>query len=107
MISLNKGEAKNTLARAIFLNCLGGMRDRSFENQRYRASGLNLVVAAIIIRNTEYLEKAIRTLREHGRKVDVKLLRNLSPLGWENINLTGDYIWKLSKLVERYMVTRN
>ena len=44
---LNKGEAKNALARAVFFNRLGEVRDRSFEHQRYRASGLNLVVAAI------------------------------------------------------------
>jgi len=48
-IGLNKGEAKNALARAVFLNRLGEIRDRSFENQRYRASGLNLVVAAIVL----------------------------------------------------------
>ena len=39
-IGLNKGEAKNALARAVFFNRLGELRDRSFENQRYRASGL-------------------------------------------------------------------
>jgi TnpA family transposase len=39
---LNKGEARNSLARAVFFNRLGEIRDRSFENQRYRASGLNL-----------------------------------------------------------------
>jgi len=100
-VGLNKGEAKNALARAVFLNRLGEMRDRSFEHQRYRASGLNLVVAAIILWNTVYLEKAIEALREHGREVDDKLLRNLSPLGWEHINLTGDYVWKQSKSVER------
>jgi TnpA family transposase len=32
-IGLNKGEAKNALARAVFFNRLGEMRDRSFENQ--------------------------------------------------------------------------
>ena len=47
-IGLNKGEAKNALARAVFFNRLGELRDRSFENQRYRASGLNLVVAAAL-----------------------------------------------------------
>jgi len=41
-IGLNKGEAKNALARAVFFNRLGELRDRTFENQRYRASGLNL-----------------------------------------------------------------
>lgn len=94
---LNKGEAKNALARAVFFNRLGEMRDRSFEHQRYRASGLNLVVAAIILWNTVYLEKAVQALRDHGQKIDNKLLKNLSPLGWEHINLTGDYIWKQKK----------
>jgi hypothetical protein len=28
--------------------------------------------------------------------VDDELLKYLSPLGWEHINLTGDYIWKKS-----------
>jgi glutamate decarboxylase len=37
------------LARVVFFNRLGEIRDRSFENQRYRASGLNLVVAAIAL----------------------------------------------------------
>ena len=38
----NKGEARNALARALFFNQLGELRDRRFENQSYRASGLNL-----------------------------------------------------------------
>lgn len=44
---LNKGEARNALARAGPSNRLGELRDRSFENQRYRASGLSLVTAAV------------------------------------------------------------
>ena len=90
-VGLNKGRAKNALAKAVFFNRLDEMRDRSFENQRYRASGLNLVVAAIILWNTVYLERAIRCLKEHGLSSDENLLRHLSPLGWEHINLTGDY----------------
>jgi TnpA family transposase len=38
-LGLNKGEAKNAMARAVFFNRLGELRDRSFENQRYRAMG--------------------------------------------------------------------
>ena len=41
----------------MFFNRLGELRDRTFENQRYRASGLNLVVAAIILWNTVYLSR--------------------------------------------------
>ena len=100
-IGLNKGEAKNALARAVFLNRLGNPRDRSFENQRYRASGLNLVVAAIYLWNTVYLERGMQALRDAGQDINETLLPHLSPLGWEHINLTGDYIWQQNKLVEQ------
>ena len=93
---LNKGEARNALARAVFFYRLGEIRDRSFEQQRYRASGLNLVTAAILLWNTVYLERAVAALRGHGQLADEDLLRYLSPLGWEHINLTGDYLWRSS-----------
>jgi TnpA family transposase len=98
---LNKGEARNALARAVFFNRLGEMRDRSFENQRYRASGLNLVTAAIVLWNTVYLERAIQAIRDLGETVDENLLQHLSPLGWEHINLTGDYVWRQDRRVEK------
>ncbi|WP_235389533.1 Tn3 family transposase, partial [Pseudomonas syringae] len=91
---LNKGEARNALARAVFFNRLGEIRDRSFEQQRYRASGLNLVTAAIVLWNTVYLERSANALRGHSTAVDESLLQYLSPLGWEHINLTGDYLWR-------------
>jgi TnpA family transposase len=46
----------------------------AFENQRYRASVLNLVVAAIILWNTVYLDRAIQSLRTTGQDIDEKLL---------------------------------
>jgi TnpA family transposase len=86
---LNKGESRNSLSRAVFIHWLGEIRDRTYENQQHRASGLNLVVTAIILGNTRYLERAIAALREI-EDVPVSLLAHLSPLGWEHINLTGD-----------------
>lgn len=100
-IGLNKGEAKNALARAVFFHRVGKLRDRRFEHQRYRASGLNLVVAAIVLWNTVYLERAVQRLQAHGQTVDDTLLTHLSPLGWEHINLTGDYAWRQRKQVAR------
>ena len=97
---LNKGEARNALARAIFFHRLGEIRDRSFENQRNRASGLNLVVAAITLWNTVYLERAAAALREHG-SIDETLLRHVAPLGWNHIGLTGDYSWHANKRVAK------
>jgi Tn3 transposase DDE domain len=89
---LNKGEARNSLARAVFLHRLGEIRDRTYENQQHRASGLNLLVTAIILWNTRYLERAVDALRQ-VEDVPDDLLAHLSPLGWEHVNLTGDYVW--------------
>jgi TnpA family transposase len=49
---LNKGETRNSLARAVFIHRLGEIRDRTYDNQQHRASGLNLLVTAIILSNT-------------------------------------------------------
>ena len=71
---LNKGEARNALVRAIFFYRLGEMRDRSFESQVYRASGLNL-------------------LMRQGLDVSPTIVAHVVPLGWEHVGLTGDYVW--------------
>jgi hypothetical protein len=89
--ALNKGEARNALTRAIFFHRLGEIRDRSFENQRNRASGLNLVTAAIVLWNTVYLERAIAALNRH-QQIDDALIASVAPLGWNHINLTGAII---------------
>lgn len=65
--------------------------------QRYRASALNLVVAAIILWNTVYLAEAVELLKQQGMTVNEELLRHLSPLGWEHITLTGDYLWNMKQ----------
>ena len=90
---LNKGEARNALARAVFFHRLGEPRGRSFENQAYRASGLNLLVAATILWNTRYLQAALGALPGRGVQTPPELLRHVAPLGWEHISLTGDYVW--------------
>ena len=93
---LNKGEARNAVARAVFFNRLGEIRDRGFAQHRYPASSLNLVTAAIVLWNTVYLERAANTLRTHSQVLDEDLLQYLSPLGREHINLTGDYVGRRS-----------
>ena len=90
---LNKGESRNSLARAVFIHRLGEIRDRTYENQQHRACGLNLLVTAIILWNTRYLERSVTALRQ-TEDVPDHLLAHLSPLGWEHVNLTGDYVWR-------------
>ena len=90
---LNKGEAAHKLKRAVFFHERGEIRDRSFDSQAFRASGLNLVVSAIVHWNTVYLSRATAHLRQQGRNIPDELLKHVSPLSWEHINLTGIYSW--------------
>ncbi|MBZ9711556.1 Tn3 family transposase [Mesorhizobium sp. ESP7-2] len=90
---LNKGEAAHKLKRAVFFHERGEIRDRSFESQAFRASGLNLVVSAIVHWNTVYIERAVTHLRNIRREIPDHLLKHISPLSWEHINLTGIYTW--------------
>ena len=39
------------------------------------------------------MERAIRHLRARGEKIPNELMPYLAPLGWQHINLTGDYLW--------------
>jgi TnpA family transposase len=89
---LNKGESRHALAQAVFLYKQGRIVDRTFENQSYRATGLNLVTAAIVYWNTVYLGRAVQHLRSAGTAFPEDLLRHVAPLGWNHISLTGDYL---------------
>jgi hypothetical protein len=62
---------------------------------------LDLVLAAIVLWNTVYLKRTIEALREDGHSIQDSLLPHLSPVGWEHINLTGDYIWHANKRVAK------
>lgn len=96
-VGLNKGEAKHALARAVFFNRLGEIRDRSYEDQLHRASGLQLLISAIVLWNTVYISRAVDALRAKGVDIPEAHLQHISPLGWEHITLTGDYVWNLNQ----------
>ncbi len=69
------------------------IRDRTSEAQRFRIAGLNLLEAIIINWNKDQLGRAAR-IREHaGSKTPEDSLRQISPLGWGRILLTGEYRW--------------
>src|SRR5271165_7317874 len=90
---LNKGESRHALDQAIFLHKQGRFADRTLENQSYRASGLNLITAAIVYWNTVYLGSAVDHVRRSGNAAPDDLLQHVAPLGWNHISLTGDYLW--------------
>src|SRR3546814_19292037 len=65
----------------------------SHEAQQYRASGLNLVIAAIVYWNTIYMDAAAQHLRSTSVAVPDDLLAHTSPVGWEHIAFSGDLLW--------------
>jgi TnpA family transposase len=85
---LNKGEASNALRRAVFFHRQGEIRDRTFENQGFRASGLSL-------------------MRALGATIPDDLLAHVAPLGWEHIALTGDYVWANSNAAPDFRPLRD
>ena len=104
---LNKGESRHALARAVFLHQLGELRNRVAETMAYRASGLNLVVNAIILWNTVYLSRAVDYVRSQGIDIPAELLSQVAPLPWAHIALTGDYLWnEIDRPLERFRPIR-
>ena len=105
--NLNKGESRHALARAVFFHRLGELRDRTAETLAYRASGLNLVVNAIILWNTTYLARAVAYVRSQGIELPDEDLAHVAPIRWGHIALTGDYLWtELERPQERFRPLR-
>lgn len=69
----------------------GKLRERTIQNQLQRVSALNLVINAISIWNTLYLEKSIDYKNSIGEVVNEDLITHTSPLGWEDINMSREY----------------
>lgn len=90
---LNKSEQRHVLTQAICTFRQGRMIDRTHEALQYRASGLNLVIAAIVYWNSTYIADAVRHLRTSGTIVPPELLAHTSPVGWEHIAFSGDFLW--------------
>ncbi|NJP36871.1 Tn3 family transposase [Alkalicoccus luteus] len=95
---LNKGEAMNGLARAIFFGKQGELRERTIQHQLQRASALNIIINATSIWNTLHLTKAVE-YQKQASSFNEELLHHMSPLGWEHINLLGEYHFNSEKAI--------
>jgi len=97
---LNKGEAINALARALFFGKRGELRERELQDQLQRASALNILINALSVWNTAYLQKAIDHLKASGNSINEDLLKHVAPLGWEHINFLGEYTFDVRNTQE-------
>lgn len=89
-IGLNKGEAHHALR----IGRQGDIRDRLLEGQHYRMAGLNLLTAIIIYWNTKHLGQAVTARKRAAFDGSTELVAHISPLGWAQIPLLGEFRWK-------------
>ena len=90
---LNKSEQRHALAQVICTFKQGRIADRGQDAQQFRASGLNLAIAAIVYWNSTYLADAFTHLRTDGKPLPPELLAHTSPLMWEHVGFSGDFLW--------------
>ena len=99
LTQLNRGEGRHSVARAVFHGQRGELRQRYREGQEDQLGALGLVVNAIVLWNTLYMEAALKQLRDEGIAVASADVARLSPLGHRHINFQGRYSFALSESV--------
>jgi len=91
LTQLNRIEARHALARQVFHGQRGQLRQRYREGQEDQLGALGLVLNAIVLWNTRYLDAALTQLRRDGYPVEDANVERLSPLIHDHINLLGRY----------------
>ncbi|WP_242417929.1 transposase, partial [Frankia sp. CpI1-P] len=79
------------LARKIFHGQRGELRQAYREGQEDQLGALGLVLNAVVLWNTRYLDAALTTLRTAGHDVHDLDVARLSPLADRHINMLGRY----------------
>jgi TnpA family transposase len=88
---LLKGEQLHALARQVHYGRHGQTDGRDFQQQMSRASCLVLILAAIIYWQILEIDSVLRHWDPEAEGVNPALLPHLSPIGWENVVLYGEY----------------
>ncbi len=100
LTQLNRGEARHSLARAVFYGKRGELHQAYRAGQEDQLGALGLVVNAIVVWNTRYMESALQVLRNRGHTLDDNNIARLSPLGHEHINIVGRYSFILPEEIK-------
>ncbi|CAD5983138.1 MAG: Tn3 family transposase [Dolichospermum sp.] len=97
LTQLNRGESRHSLSRAVFYGRRGEVRQRYREGQEEQLGALGLVVNAIVLWNTYYMDAALNHLRLGQMAINAEDVARLSPLGYEHINILGRYRFHLEE----------
>ena len=97
LTQLNRGESRHSLSRAIFYGRRGELHQRYRHGQEEQLNALGLVVNAIILWNTYYMDRAIAHLHSQHIPILSDDISRLSPLAYQHINIFGRYHFHLSE----------
>jgi len=100
-LQLDKGEQIHDLRQFIHFANEGKIRSHLEEKQINEASCLNLVVNAVILWNTVYMQEAIKQLRGEGYDIRDDDLKHLGPARHEHINPYGHYTFNVQQELQR------
>ncbi len=89
---LLKVEQLHALARDVYYGRRGRVNAREVWEQMSSCSCLTLLVACIVYWQAKQISRTIATADPEGNGVDLSLLQHVSPIGWENITLYGEYV---------------
>ena len=89
---LLKGEEIHALARQVAYGKQGVLTARDLEGQRHTSSCLTLIMACIIYWQAKEINRVLLEEDSEGAGVDLSLVEHISPIGWENIILYGEYV---------------
>ena len=92
---INRGEGRHSVARAVFFGKRGELRRRYKEGQEDQLGALGLVVNAIVLWNTRYMDAVLSKLQADGDAIADADARRLSPLVHKHLNFLGRYHFSL------------
>ena len=101
LIMLNRIEGRHGLARVVFHGRRGELRQHYREGQEDQLSALGLVLNAIVLWNTRYMDAALQKFRADAAEVLDEDVERLSPLAHSHVNLLGRYHFTLPEEVLR------
>ncbi|MFF4648283.1 Tn3 family transposase [Streptomyces sp. NPDC001389] len=97
-VQANLQEGRHALARKIFHGRAGQLYQRYQEGMEDQIGALGLVLNALVLFNTRYMDAAVTQLRADGFDVRDEDITRLSPFVRHHVNMLGRYSFQLPDL---------
>jgi TnpA family transposase len=89
---LLKGEQLHALARDLNYGKRGRINNRDLQEQRMSCSCLTLILACIVYWQAKEINRVVLERNPEASKVDLSLMKHISPITWDNVILYGEYV---------------